>query len=227
MISNSVGQAIGYRCLRPLRVSACAPDIAAFSRARPNPGFEEIQPTSSGSILTSKLPFTSLCRRSRLRLLGGNMLPSSVRRVVSSAVSSTPQTGFVSALASTAPKSAPIIVRGHQRRCSSSKPSRSDNGSNEISAGQSVPASSTSTRADGKAGSDKRKRKSKDASERASAFKKLPSVPSTHHMSQEGQFSGFCVLSAVLTSSSPWPFKFLLFASTYLDYSDDAPNSHR
>ncbi|KAM5355531.1 hypothetical protein ACJ41O_002177 [Fusarium nematophilum] len=114
------------------------------------------------------------------------MLPSSMRRVVSSAISSTPQTGVVSSLASAAPKTSPIVVRSHQRRCSSSKPSRSDNGSNEISAGQSVPASSTSARGDGKAGSEKRKRKSnKDASERAASFKKLPSVPNTHHMSQE------------------------------------------
>ncbi|CAM1504369.1 Fc.00g019600.m01.CDS01 [Cosmosporella sp. VM-42] len=111
------------------------------------------------------------------------MLPSSVRRVVASAVSSAPQTGIVAALASAAPKTAPVIVRSHQRRCSSSKPSRSDNGSSEISAGQTVPA--TSARADGKTGSEKRKRKSKDASERAASVKKLPSVPNTHHMSQE------------------------------------------
>ncbi|KAF4975239.1 hypothetical protein FZEAL_7946 [Fusarium zealandicum] len=114
------------------------------------------------------------------------MLPSSVRRVVSSAVSSAPQTGIVSSLASAAPKTAPVFVRGHQRRCSSSKPSRSDNGSSEIAADQSVPASSTSARGEGKAGSEKRKRKSnKDASERAASMKKLPSVPNTHHMSQE------------------------------------------
>ncbi|KAF4463744.1 DUF1713 domain [Fusarium albosuccineum] len=109
------------------------------------------------------------------------MLPSSVRRVVSSAVSSAPQTGVVSALASAAPKTAPVFVRNHQRRCSSSKPSRSDNGSSEISAGQSVPASSTTTP---KTGSEKRKRKNKDA-ERTASLKKLPSVPNTHHMSQE------------------------------------------
>ncbi|KAM0556706.1 hypothetical protein ACHAPJ_005765 [Fusarium lateritium] len=108
------------------------------------------------------------------------MLPSSVRRVVSSAVSSAPQTGIVSSLASAAPKTTPIFVRGHQRRYSSSKPSKSDNGSSDISAGSSVPASATAP----KSGSEKRKRKSnKDAS--TASMKKLPSVPNTHHMSQE------------------------------------------
>lgn len=77
-----------------------------------------------------------------------------------------------------------MVMRGHQRRFSSSKPSRSDNGSNEFSAGQSVPASSS--RHDGKASGDKRKRKSKEASARDASFKKLPSVPATHHMSHEG-----------------------------------------
>ncbi|GJN70491.1 hypothetical protein PLIIFM63780_002917 [Purpureocillium lilacinum] len=118
------------------------------------------------------------------------MLPSSVRRVVSSA----PQAGgLVSSLAaaSSASKNAatatvPLFVRGHQRRFSSSKPSRPDNGSSDVAAGQSVPASSASARGDGKAAGEKRKRKSKDASDvSAASFRKLPSVPSTHHMSQE------------------------------------------
>ncbi|RSL92979.1 hypothetical protein CEP52_013514 [Fusarium oligoseptatum] len=110
------------------------------------------------------------------------MLPSSVRRVASSAISSAPQTGVISALASTAPKAIPVFLRNQQRRCSSSKPSRSDNGSSDISADQSVPASTASP----KSGTEKRKRKSsKDASERAASVKKLPSVPNTHHMSQE------------------------------------------
>ncbi|KAM4058104.1 hypothetical protein HRG_010942 [Hirsutella rhossiliensis] len=111
------------------------------------------------------------------------MLPSSVRRVV---VSAAPQ---AAALASSlGPSSAaPVLVRGHQRRCSSSKPSRPDNGPGDIPAGQSsVPASaSTSARAEGKAGSDKRKRKNKDASDRSASFRKLPSVPATNHLSQE------------------------------------------
>lgn len=111
------------------------------------------------------------------------MLPSSVRRVVASAASSTSQTGLVSSLASATIKTTPLFVRNHPRRYSSSKPSKSDNGSNEISADQSVPATTTP-----KSGSEKRKRKSnKDASDRAASMKKLPSVPSTHHMSQEGR----------------------------------------
>ncbi|KAM0217864.1 hypothetical protein ACHAPQ_007707 [Fusarium lateritium] len=108
------------------------------------------------------------------------MLPSSMRRVVS-AVSSAPQTGIVSSFASATPKTTPVFIRAHQRRCSSSKPSKSDNGSNEISADQSVPAAAAP-----KSGSEKRKRKSsKDASDRSASVKKLPSVPNTHHMSQE------------------------------------------
>ncbi|KAI9171804.1 hypothetical protein HJFPF1_01295 [Paramyrothecium foliicola] len=113
------------------------------------------------------------------------MLPSSVRRVVSSG----PQVGLVSCLAASAPKatatSAPIFVRGHQRRCSSSKPSRSDNGASDVAAGQSVTASSPAARREGKSSADTRKRKNKDASQKAaSTFTKLPSVPNTHHISQ-------------------------------------------
>ncbi|KAJ6787194.1 hypothetical protein PWT90_08877 [Aphanocladium album] len=111
------------------------------------------------------------------------MLPSSVRRVVSSA-----PPAAAAGLAASAPRvaaavSKPVVMRGHQRRFSSSKPSRSDNGSNEFSAGQSVPASSS--RHDGKASGDKRKRKNKEAAARDASFKKLPSVPATHHMSHE------------------------------------------
>lgn len=50
----------GYRCLRPQTVSATQPVAAAFYRARPNPGLKDMQPTSSGFILTSKHPLTSL-----------------------------------------------------------------------------------------------------------------------------------------------------------------------
>ncbi|KAG6000674.1 hypothetical protein E4U43_001538 [Claviceps pusilla] len=120
------------------------------------------------------------------------MLPSSVRRVVCSA----PQTGLASALTSSTPRAPvaavanaaavpalPIFVHGHQRRCSSSKPSRSDNDSSGIAAGQSVTASTS--RSESKTGAEKRKRKGKDASENGATFKRLPSVPSTHHMSQE------------------------------------------
>lgn len=114
------------------------------------------------------------------------MLPSSVRRVVSSG----PQAGGLasSSLASSAPRAtgaAPgtlLLSRcGHQRRYSSSKPSKSDNGSGEMSSNQSVPASA---RGSGKASGDKRRRKSE-----RDATKKLPSVPNTHHMVGEGRIS--------------------------------------
>ncbi|KAG5922472.1 hypothetical protein E4U42_005455 [Claviceps africana] len=114
------------------------------------------------------------------------MLPSSVRRVVCSA----PPTGLASALASSTPRAAvanvaavPVFSRAHQRRYSSSKPSRSDSESSGVAAGQSVTASSTS-RSESKSGAEKRKRKSKNASENGASFKGLPSVPSTRHMSQ-------------------------------------------
>ncbi|CAI6080816.1 hypothetical protein V2G26_011806 [Clonostachys chloroleuca] len=110
------------------------------------------------------------------------MLPSSVRRVVTAA----PQaSGLAATLVSSAPKaaaSAPFISHNHQRRFSSSKPSRSDNGASDLPAGQSVPASSGSSRGQGKAGGEKRKRK---AAERDPTLKNLPSVPNTHHMSGE------------------------------------------
>lgn len=117
------------------------------------------------------------------------MLPSSVRRVV---VSAAPQAAALASSSlgpSSAATAAPVLVRCHQRRCSSSKPSRPDNGPGDISAGQSsVPASSSaSARAEGKAGADKRKRKNKDASDRSASFRKLPTVPTTNHMSQEGE----------------------------------------
>lgn len=114
------------------------------------------------------------------------MLPSSVRRVVSSAPPAAAGLASIAVPRAAAATSAskPVVMRGHQRRFSSSKPSRSDNGSNEFSAGQSsVPASS---RHEGKASGDKRKRKNKDSSRGDASFKKLPSVPATHHMSHEG-----------------------------------------
>ncbi|KAK2601646.1 hypothetical protein QQS21_004796 [Conoideocrella luteorostrata] len=110
------------------------------------------------------------------------MLPSSARRVAFSG----PQTVLASSLTAAARASTatvPVFIRSHQRRYSSSKPSRSDNGSNEISTSQSVTASTS--RSESKTGTEKRKRKSKDASEKGASFKRLPSVPSTHHMSQE------------------------------------------
>lgn len=108
------------------------------------------------------------------------MLPLSVRRAVASA----PQGAGLTSLAASVPKvsASSFILNRPQRRLSSSKPSRSDE-PNDIAAGQSVPASA-SARGESKAG---RKRKTKDAADRNAAFKKLPSVPSTHHMSEEGE----------------------------------------
>lgn len=141
------------------------------------------------------------------------MLPSSVRRVVASAVS-TPQTGVVSSLASATLKTTPVFVRNHQRRCSSSKPSKSDNGPNDISAGQSVPATTTP-----KSGGEKRKRKSnKDASDRAASMKKLPSVPSTHHMSQEGRGPKDCNCVSSMAANQAQPLVYQV-SSHYTDRS--------
>ncbi|PHH67066.1 hypothetical protein CDD81_4461 [Ophiocordyceps australis] len=124
------------------------------------------------------------------------MLPTSLHRV---AVAAAPQAGF-------APLSVPrpavaLVALSHQRRFSSSKPSRSDK--NDISAGQSVPASSSSAR-----GSEKRKRKAKDASDKASLFNKLPSVPSTNHMSQEALgLSSFFSLHRPISVTQTMPRK--------------------
>jgi hypothetical protein len=106
------------------------------------------------------------------------MLPSSVRRVVSTA----PSSPVVASLASSAPRAAASVFgraykpNGHQRRYSSSKPSSPDDGSRDFAARPSVPASGGS-----KATGEKRKRKAKDAGPQ------LPSVPSTRHIKDEGR----------------------------------------
>lgn len=163
-----------------------------FTRVWPEPDLiltsnrhhQDFDPDAHGLQLPS--PPTSFLSHRSLRPVT-IMFPSSVRRVVSSA----PQTALASSLTSSAPRAAtatvPVFVRGHQRRYSSSKPSRSDNGSSDISTGQSVTTSSSTSRTDGKTSTEKRKRKSKDASDKGASFKRLPSVPSTHHMSQEGK----------------------------------------
>ncbi|KAL6904610.1 hypothetical protein GGI43DRAFT_381020 [Trichoderma evansii] len=123
------------------------------------------------------------------------MLPLSVRRAVASA----PQ----GALAASAPKVAAssFILNRPQRRFSSSKPSRSDE-PNGIAARQSVPAS-TSSRGEGKGS---RKRKPKESTDRDAAFKKLPSVPSTHHMSQEAlSLSSFFSLHRPISITQTMP----------------------
>ncbi|KAL6876683.1 hypothetical protein J3F83DRAFT_414175 [Trichoderma novae-zelandiae] len=128
------------------------------------------------------------------------MLPLSVRRAVAAA----PQgAGGLTSLAASAPKVAAssFILKRPQRRFSSSKPSRSDE-PNDIAAGQSVPAS-TSARGESKAG---RKRKTKDSADRNAAFKKLPSVPSTHHMSEEAlSLSSFFSLHRPISITQTMP----------------------
>ncbi|KAK1598348.1 uncharacterized protein LY79DRAFT_506203 [Colletotrichum navitas] len=116
------------------------------------------------------------------------MLPSSVRRVVASV----PQSPIVSSLTTSAPRAATATITlhprpgGHQRRWSSSSPSSpNNNGSKDIPGqGQSVHASSSSNSSNSKLTGEKRKRKSKDSVEKEVA-QKLPSVPSTQHLSQE------------------------------------------
>ncbi|KAL0935038.1 mitochondrial 37S ribosomal protein mS38 [Colletotrichum truncatum] len=115
------------------------------------------------------------------------MLPSSVRRVVAS----TPQSPIVASLSASAPRAAVATFTlqqvqrpgGHQRRWSSSSPSSPNNNGSKETPGQNVHAS-TSSSSNNKASGEKRKRKSKDSAEKDVA-QKLPSVPSTQHLSQE------------------------------------------
>ncbi|KAL6701794.1 hypothetical protein J3F84DRAFT_355808 [Trichoderma pleuroticola] len=127
------------------------------------------------------------------------MLPLSVRRAVAAA----PQgASGLTSLAASAPKVAAssFIMSRPQRRYSSSKPSRSDE-PNDIAAGQSVPASTSRGESKGS-----RKRKSKDSSDQSAAFRKLPSVPSTHHMSQEAlSLSSFFSLHRPISITQTMP----------------------
>lgn len=125
------------------------------------------------------------------------MLPSSVRRVATTAPQSPAFATFLSG-----PRAA-VTLSGrpncHQRRCSSSKPPSPDNGSKDISARQSVPASSAKSTpteptssaeaapaeaktSKTKATGERRKRKTKDPS----PAKQIPVVPSTQYLSKEG-----------------------------------------
>ncbi|KAK1757371.1 hypothetical protein QBC47DRAFT_375808 [Echria macrotheca] len=110
------------------------------------------------------------------------MLPSSVRRVVATAPSSS---AVLPSLASSAPRAATAAClghalrpNGHQRRYSSSKPSSPGDGPHDYAARPSVPASGGS-----KASGEKRKRKAKEAA--APLAPQLPSVPSTRHIKDE------------------------------------------
>ncbi|ROT39926.1 hypothetical protein SODALDRAFT_273885 [Sodiomyces alkalinus F11] len=114
----------------------------------------------------------------------------SVRRVAS--VPASPLQVVSSSLTASAPRAAaPATVAvtvaiaarpgRHQRRFSSSKPSSSDNGPKDIPRPSAVPATASSRSGESKSNGEKRKRKAKDAV----ASPKLPSVPSTQHLSQE------------------------------------------
>lgn len=105
------------------------------------------------------------------------MLPSSVRRVVSTA----PQAP-AAVLSNLAPRAAATFSLSrpgrHQRRCSSSKPSSPNNGSDDLSAGQSSTPATRSR----KTSTETRGRKPKNAAQQAQKF---PSVPTTQHMPLE------------------------------------------
>ncbi|CAN8101472.1 unnamed protein product [Discula destructiva] len=115
------------------------------------------------------------------------MLPCSVRRVAAT----TPQSPLLSSLPRAA---ASCTYRPSQRRrYSSSKPSR-DNGSEDKSVRQSVqPAAETKT-GEAKASGEKRRRKTKDASDKL----KYPSVPTTAHIP-----SDFLALSSFFSLHRP------------------------
>ncbi|RYP16575.1 hypothetical protein DL765_005036 [Monosporascus sp. GIB2] len=108
------------------------------------------------------------------------MLPTSVRRVVSSA----PQSSLLSNLAASSPR-APAAALAYaytplsqqRRRYSSSKPSSPNDSPKGISDGQvtTTPASSTK-----QSGEKRRRKANKDAS--SNNQHKLPSVPSTQHV---------------------------------------------
>lgn len=159
------------------------------------------------------LLFFLICARSWAS--AANMLPSSIRRVAA-APSPISLAGAALPRAAAAAATAALSRRGphsHQRRySSSSKPSSPDNGSGskDLPSSQSVPSSSTS-----RSGGERRKRKAKDAAGRDSATK-LPSVPSTQYLSQEGALmAGNRVISMynlLTTVFSPRPLDLLLAA---------------
>ncbi|KAH6681018.1 hypothetical protein F5X68DRAFT_211706 [Plectosphaerella plurivora] len=129
------------------------------------------------------------------------MLPATVRRAAAPAVAS---------LANVAPKAAAVTVNmartpfRHQRRCSSSKPSSSDNGPKDIPGQSAAAVPATTARAGETKGPEKRKRRTKDAREAASH--KLPSVPSTQHLSQEALgLSTFFSLHRPISVTSSMP----------------------
>ncbi len=109
----------------------------------------------------------------------GMMLPSSVRRVVSAA----PQSSLFSSLGHTTARTpAAFLVCNpnslQRRRYSSSKPSSPNDSPKGISDGQVTASPSQPTKQPG----EKRRRKTKEIND----LQKLPSVPSTQHVPQEG-----------------------------------------
>ncbi|KAG7044991.1 phytanoyl-CoA dioxygenase [Colletotrichum scovillei] len=163
------------------QIRVCQPSTDSVGNICVSLNHLQNHPSSSSNPSRSKTP---------KGLHPATMLPSSVRRVVASA----PQSPLVASLTTSAPRAATATITlqqrpvgGHQRRWSSSSPSNpNNNGSKDIPAqGQSVHAStSSSSSSSGKANGEKRKRKSKDSADREAA-QKLPSVPSTQHLSQE------------------------------------------
>jgi hypothetical protein len=113
------------------------------------------------------------------------MFHSSVRRAVSAA----PQSPNISSLGASVPRTSTYVVSRrsrHQRRHSSSKPSSPDNGPKGLSAGEAVTATPQASSVEAKTEGEKRKRKAKD---RQTSAKKLPSVPSTQHLSSDGSYA--------------------------------------
>lgn len=109
------------------------------------------------------------------------MLPCSVRRVAATA----PQSPII--LLALPRATSTSITRSYRptqsRRYSSSKPSR-DNGSEDSSVRQSVQPSAESKTSETKASGEKRRRKTKDASDKL----KYPSVPTTAHIPSDCMF---------------------------------------
>ncbi|KOS19735.1 hypothetical protein ESCO_000341 [Escovopsis weberi] len=137
------------------------------------------------------------------------MLPLSARR----ALAAPHAAGLAACLAASAPRAAASSVLSspspssrQQQRFSSSKPSRSDSASsNGIPSGQSVSA--PAGRGGSRASTGKGKRKSnKDAFDRGAAFDNLPSVPETHHISQEAlSLSSFFSLHRPISITQTMP----------------------
>jgi hypothetical protein len=110
------------------------------------------------------------------------MLPSTVRRLATA----TPQSPLLTSFIPTATRATAALnlnnPRGNQRRrYSSSKPSSPNDSPNGLRDGQVSASPAQSTKQNG----EKRRRKARDMNSR----QKLPSVPSTQDVPQEGEDS--------------------------------------